>query len=68
MEVGGGNSKNPEAAGAAARASIAYRERNQGWVEVHSGRTGHGQHIRAEIQGKEGMESPGAQEARESAG
>lgn len=68
MEVRGGNSKNPEAAGAAAGVSIACRERNQGWMEVLSGRTGHGQHMRAEIQGKEGMESPRVQEARESAG
>lgn len=68
MEAGGGNSKNPEAAGAAAEVSIAYRERNQGWMEVPSGRTGHGQHMRTEIWGKERIESPGAQEARESAG
>lgn len=35
-------------------------------MEVSSGRTRHAQHVRAEIQGKEAMESTGAEEARES--
>jgi len=41
-------------------------QRNQGWMEGSSGRTGHAQCVGAEIQGKEEMEPTGAEEARES--
>lgn len=43
-------------------------QRNQGWLGGSSGTTGYAQHMRAEIQEKEGMGSTGAEEARESAG
>lgn len=61
VEMGGSSSGNSGAAGSAAEAPCQMDrgfdiQRNQGCVEIPSGRTGHAQAMRAEFQEKEGME------------